>query len=259
MSKSYRLGVIGNPIKHSLSPLIHRQFAAQFDIDIDYRKCLVEANRLEQFIADFFSMGGDGLNVTLPYKQALMPIVDELTEDAKAVGSVNTLFLNRSGSLVGHTTDGAGLMYDFERLSWQLKGKKVLLVGAGGASQSVLLAILKQGAKVEILNRTQPKAQKLINQFKDFGNIEEYSSESHYDFVISSISEFNATLLEPVAAQINERSICYDLNYAERALPFTEFFTRLGLSKWLTAWECCSVKPPNLFIFGQVSCPILNK
>lgn len=228
MPKTYRLGVIGNPIKHSLSPTIHQQFAQQFDLDIDYQKYLVEEEQLEQFVADFFSRGGEGLNATLPHKQALISVVDELTDEAQAAGSVNTLFLNRQGDLIGHTTDGSGLIYDFDRLGWQLKGKRVLVVGAGGASQSILLAILKQGAVVELLNRTHTKVEQLANQFKSFGTIEEYSDANRYDLVISSISEFNHELLAPVAAQIGENTLCYDLNYGTRAEQFTTWCQQAG-------------------------------
>ena len=228
MSKTYRFGVIGNPVKHSLSPTIHEQFAQQFNLDIDYKKYLVEDEQLEQFVADFFSRGGEGLNATLPHKQALISVVDELTDEAQAAGSVNTLFLNRQGDLVGHTTDGAGLIYDFERLGWQLKGKRILVIGAGGASQSILLAILKQGAVVELLNRTQAKVEQLVNQFKSFGSIEEYSNANRYDLVISSISEFNHDLLAPVSSQIDENTLCYDLNYGARAEQFTAWCQQAG-------------------------------
>jgi len=227
MNLNGRFGVIGNPIKHSLSPQIHQQFAAQFNASIDYHQYLVETDELKNFIREFFQRQGLGLNVTLPFKQSVSECVDKLSEEARLAGSVNTLSLH-GDQIIGTTTDGQGLLYDLNRLGWRVKDRTILVVGAGGASQSILVSLLHAGAKVKIFNRTAAKAESLVEKFSTLGVIELYQPGNAFDGLISSTSEFNLPLMSPLAEQINQRVFCYDLNYGERAQGFKDFARHNG-------------------------------
>lgn len=228
MFKNNRYGVIGTPIQHSLSPQIQMQFASHLGYQMDYQKYQVEPADLNAFISDFFSHGGKGLNVTLPHKQSVFKLVDEVSQDALLAGSVNTLSINSQGKLVGDTTDGQGLLLDLQRQNFPIAHKQLLVVGAGGASQSILVALLKAGASITLLNRTASKLEPLIQKLSHLGEITALNSTQSeavelFDGVISTVSEFNPVLLAPIRQNIGDKTYCYDLNYAERASQFKCF------------------------------------
>jgi len=131
--KSYKLGVIGNPIEHSLSPKIHSIFAKQVNIQIDYQAYKVNENDLEPFIKDFFKSGGDGLNITVPHKINCLNVADEYSPSVKLIGAANTLSSNKiSNKIYAHTTDGAGFVADVIKKSIPIFNTNVLILGAGG-------------------------------------------------------------------------------------------------------------------------------
>ncbi|MGL6159737.1 shikimate dehydrogenase [Microbulbifer sp.] len=164
--------VVGNPIAHSLSPRIHRAFAAQTGEDIRYEKQLVEKDGFAEFARNFFAAGGRGLNVTVPFKLDACEFADRLTERARAAGAVNTLAKQDDGSVLGDNTDGAGLVMDIlHNLRWPIRDKKMLLVGAGGAARGALLPLLgEEPALVHIANRTVQKAEQLVAEFAGHGS-----------------------------------------------------------------------------------------
>jgi shikimate dehydrogenase len=231
MNKTPRYGVIGNPIDHSLSPVIHRQFAAQFGLAMDYQKYQVEPFHLATFIGDFFAGGGCGLNVTLPYKQTVISLVDDLTENARLVGSVNTLLRLDSGALVGDSTDGAGFIHDLQRHGFEVNRQTLLLVGAGGAAQPVLVALLKAGAKVKLLNRSTAKAEKLVKAYAPLGEVALWQDDQPLDGLISAVSQFNTDMFAPLSRWLTKNSFCYDLNYGERAFAFLQFARAAGCER----------------------------
>ncbi len=233
MSKTSSLGVIGNPVEHSLSPLIHTQFAQQFADRIDYQKYQIIPEQLAEFIQSFFKQGGSGLNVTLPYKQAVIDCLDFISDEAKLAGSVNCISVKQSGKLFGDTTDGVGLMLDLNRQEFVVNQKNILIVGAGGAAQSILVSLLNAGAKVFLVNRNEEKAKNLIHRFKHIGEISllknhPRQSQLIADGLISCISEFNPAIFETLTANLNQDSFCYDLNYAARACQFLDFAKQAG-------------------------------
>ncbi|TQV88181.1 shikimate dehydrogenase [Aliikangiella coralliicola] len=233
LKSEFKLGVIGCPIKHSVSPVIHRQFSQQFNHQIDYQKYLVEPENLTSFVSTFFTNSETqnlvkGLNVTLPHKQLVIDSLERLTEEASLCQSVNTIFVDQNGKLTGDTTDGRGLLYDLEQLDFAVSGKNILVVGAGGASQSILVALLKAGASIQLLNRTQDKAEILVERFSHLGKIATFSASAFggslkLDGVISSISEFNGPLMSSITSCIDSQTYFYDLNYGERAESFRQF------------------------------------
>ena len=234
MKQKDRYGVIGDPIEHSLSPKIHTQFSNQLGLQVDYQKYHVRPEELELFIKEFFVKGGRGLNVTVPHKQSIIKHLDKLTGEAQLANSVNTVFIDQQGLLVGDTTDGAGLLLDLSNKPLTINKARVLVIGAGGASQSILLALLKAGASIEILNRTPEKVSDIVQRFSGFGEIKSFNKQLNsphsFDLVISSISEFNHELISQIADRVDQNTFCYDLNYAQRAMMFKQFVTENGMT-----------------------------
>jgi shikimate dehydrogenase len=161
---SDRYAVIGNPIGHSQSPRIHAAFAAQTGADLTYTRLLGEAPRFAAQVREFFATGGCGLNVTVPFKEAAWELATELGPQARAAGAVNTLSPRAGGGLRGDNTDGLGLVRDLTRNHRvALTGRRVLLLGAGGAARGVLRPLLEQEpAELVVANRTAARAVTLV-------------------------------------------------------------------------------------------------
>ena len=172
--KSYKLGVIGNPIEHSLSPKIHSIFAKQVNIQIDYQAYKVNENDLEPFIKDFFKSGGDGLNITVPHKINCLNVADEYSPSVKLIGAANTLSSNKiSNKIYEHTTDGAGFVADVIKKSIPIFNTNVLILGAGGAAQSIIPMIHeKDPASIVVDNRTQEKIQTVLDRYNLLKSVE---------------------------------------------------------------------------------------
>ncbi len=157
-------GVIGDPVAHSLSPLIHRGWIRDHALDADYRGLQVPSPALFDALATLERQGTKGLNVTLPHKQAVMSHCDEISALASQIGAVNTLSRLASGGWRGDNTDHDGFLDDLADV-WgaELRGRRVRVLGAGGAARAVILALHGQGAKVEIANRTVERAQAVLS------------------------------------------------------------------------------------------------
>ena len=157
-----RYAVIGNPIEHSRSPQIHAAFARQTGEDIRYERILGAPDRFEEQVAAFIAAGGRGLNVTVPFKERAFELAASLSRRAAAAGAVNTL-IARDGELRGDNTDGIGLVRDLScNHRFDLRGARVLLLGAGGAVRGVLLPLLEERpGSLVIANRTAAKARAL--------------------------------------------------------------------------------------------------
>ena len=172
--KSYKLGVIGNPIEHSLSPKIHSIFAKQVNIQIDYQAYKVNENDLEPFITDFFKSGGDGLNITVPHKINCLNVADEYSPSVKLIGAANTLSSNKiTNKIYAHTTDGAGFVADVIKKSIPIFNTNILILGAGGAAQSIIPMIHeKDPASIVVDNRTQEKIQTVLDRYNLLKSVE---------------------------------------------------------------------------------------
>ena len=151
--------VMGNPINHSKSPSIHTQFSEQSKQDIVYSAMLVPLDGFESAVKDFFKGSGKGLNITVPFKEQAFQLADQLTPRAQTAEAVNTLKLMEDGTILGDNTDGAGLVSDLvSNNKVELKGKRILVVGAGGAVRGILQPFLEQQpAEIVIVNRTFEK------------------------------------------------------------------------------------------------------
>ena len=145
--------LFGNPITQSKSPNIHRQFAEQTGQDMHYTKQLVAIGEFEQAAQDFFNQGGKGLNITVPFKLNAFEFAQKRTARAERAGAVNTLAVLNDGSILGDNTDGIGMIHDMHNLGWELEGKRVLILGAGGAVRGILQPLLEESPARSPLGR----------------------------------------------------------------------------------------------------------
>lgn len=223
----YKLGVVGYPIEHSLSPKIHSIFAQQLNIKISYQKYLVDTGELSSFCNQFFdNPNALGLNVTLPLKKEALELEANRSDIVNEIHSANTIKKSNE-SLYLHSTDGQGLVNDLNEKGIFINDKKILILGAGGSAASIIPAISSFNPKcIEIANRSEENAKKLIYQFGESVSLHEYklepdliincSSAGHY----SSVPEFFDSL------QISKNCILYDLSYGSPHKPMREWFKK---------------------------------
>ncbi|QYR24221.1 shikimate dehydrogenase [Paenibacillus sp. sptzw28] len=159
--------VIGDPIRHSKSPVMMNRAFRETGINGVYTAFHIKGDRLGDFVAGVRAMGIRGVNVTIPHKLDIMPLLDEIDESALAIGAVNTI-VNNDGRLVGYNTDGIGYVRSLkEEVEPELAGKRVLILGAGGATRGILYALAREGvAGITISNRTVERAQELADAFR---------------------------------------------------------------------------------------------
>ena len=143
MTKNF--GIIGNPIKHSLSPVLHNYWFKKYKIDANYSVLDVQEKDLSKIVNKLKNKSLSGINITLPYKQKIVPYLDILINDAEITSSVNTLYLNEKGVVVGENTDVFGLQAAYLKEVDNISKKKALVIGAGGVSPSVILSLQKSG------------------------------------------------------------------------------------------------------------------
>jgi shikimate dehydrogenase len=170
MSSAY--GLFGYPVHHSWSPFIHGMFARQTRQDMTYRLFESPPEQFRREVLDFFSSGGQGINVTVPHKRAAADLVNELTPRAQIADAVNTV-VRREESLIGDNTDGAGLITDLlQNLGLRFLQPRILLLGAGGAARGALGPLLSLKPKLLVIaNRTADRAQELADEFGDLGHV----------------------------------------------------------------------------------------
>ncbi|MEM2342106.1 MAG: shikimate dehydrogenase [Candidatus Bathyarchaeia archaeon] len=159
--------IIGYPVNHSLSPIIQNAAFQHLGLDCVYVAFNVRPERLKEAILGIKSLGIQGLNVTMPYKISIIQYLDELDEDARKVGSVNTV-INVNNKLIGYTTDGIGALNALRYAGIDPSGKKIVILGAGGASRSISFTLARYANELIILNRTLEKAESLVNDIAKF-------------------------------------------------------------------------------------------
>ena len=175
--RTKNLGVIGWPIAHSLSPVLQNAALEEAGLDYAYIALPVPPERLQDAVKGIRAMGFRGVNVTIPHKSEIIPLLDEVDEDARMIGAVNTV-VNDDGFLRGYNTDAAGFMGALKSEGYVPEGKRVCLLGAGGAARAVLWALAKEKtAKVSIGVRNPAKAESLVTFFRDHVPVEIFSWE----------------------------------------------------------------------------------
>ena len=222
-----KYAVFGNPIEHSLSPVIHALFAKQTGVDLHYDKRLAPVDDFASSAKAFIAEGAKGFNVTVPFKLDAFELATEHTEHAKTAGAVNTIKIE-GDRIIGHNTDGIGLVNDLvNNLAIDLAGKIILILGAGGATQGILLPLLAQNPRrVMIANRTAAKAEQLKHDFAQYGKTCGFGLEkikdNPVDVIINATSASLDGTMPNIASGCANGAICYDLMYGKQT-PFIEW------------------------------------
>ena len=236
-----RYAVIGNPIEHSKSPLIHQAFAAQTGQDIDYSRVLAPLDGFVKTVQAMREAGFRGANVTVPFKLEAFNLADQLTERAHDAGAVNTLILNDEG-IVGDNTDGVGLVRDIQQnLGLSFQAKRVLLIGAGGAAEGVLHPVLEQQPQLLVIaNRSMDKALSMVKKVEEQGDFRFVSVNAHafddlhgqsFDIVINATSTGLSDTQLPLPPDIfADNALAYDMMYG-RETPFMAFARSHGAAR----------------------------
>mgnify|MGYP001473970292 CR=1 FL=1 len=187
-----RFGIIGNPIKHTLSPILHNYWFQKYKIDANYSIIEVQGSGLLEIVKNMKDGKLDGINITLPYKQQIVPFLDLLVNDAQSTNSVNTIYLDNKKTVVGENTDVFGLQAAYLKEIENVTNKSALVIGAGGVSPSVILSLQKSGVqKIYIVNRTMEKCVFLKKRFKNVNIIEWKNlkdSLNRFDIIINATS-----------------------------------------------------------------------
>ena len=237
-----RYAVIGNPIAHSKSPAIHAEFAKQTKQDMHYNTILAPLDGFVQEVKYFVKHGGRGLNVTLPFKLEAFQLAMEKSPRALDAGAINTLkFVG--DSIVGDNTDGVGLVRDItQNLAIAIRGKRVLLVGAGGAARGVIYPLLQEEPKsLIIVNRTVEKATRLVGRYLEISffkrihlaavDFSELKGQA-FDLVINASSASMTGESLPLPRDIfASRSLAYEMVYGKGRTPFMQLARDDGAGK----------------------------
>ncbi len=231
-----KFAVFGNPIAHSKSPEIHQAFAKQFGIELSYEKILVEVGKFNRSAEKFFTDGGVGANVTVPFKEDALQFADKLTERARLSGAVNTLFQKNTQNnsvIIGDNTDGVGLVRDIlDNHQQSLADKKILIIGAGGAAKGVMLPLAEQCPKsITIVNRTLEKADKLAKYFSNHLDkvvigacgFDELDNKT-FDVIINATSvALSGQKLNLPHSIFSDETFAYDMVYGAEPTAFLQF------------------------------------
>jgi shikimate dehydrogenase len=238
-----RYGVMGYPVAHSRSPVIHRLFALQTDQYLQYDLIPVKPGELEAAVRQFQRDGGKGLNITTPHKGDAALLVDEMSDRARVAGAVNTIVINHD-SLYGDNTDGAGLVRDLqENQQLPLRDKNILVLGAGGATRGILGPLVACGpARIVIGNRTVPKAEVLAMHFTGKVQIsacrfQNVPRDVTFDLVINATSAGLRGESPPYPGwAVSSSTVCYDLSYGLAPTPFSIWARKHGAKGSIMGW-----------------------
>ncbi len=220
--------VIGNPIDHSLSPKLHNYWFKENKIDAVYDKKKIDENSLKTIISDLRQKKINGINVTVPFKKSVIPYLDKLSIEAEQTQSVNTIILNND-NLIGHNTDIAGFDKAIQNLNFDIKGKKIFILGAGGVVPSIIFALNKMNvSKIIVSNRTKKKAEDLKTRFDsleilDWGNIIDF------DIIINATSlGLNKETIDLDFSKFGNNKLFYDVIYNPIETNFLKEGKKLG-------------------------------
>ena len=179
--------VIGNPIIHSLSPKLHNFWIKNLNLNAFYDMKKMEEREIENLIAEIREGKIDGINVTVPFKNRIIPFLDELSKDAEYTQSVNTIYL-QNNKIIGDNTDIEGFKLSIDDTNFDIRGKKILILGAGGVVPSIISSLIKmKAAKILVSNRTKIKAENLKNTFKNL-SILDWGEPTNTDMIINATS-----------------------------------------------------------------------
>ena len=220
--------VIGNPIDHSLSPKIHNYWLKENKIDATYDKRKIDEEDLKTVIFEVKEKKIKGINVTVPFKKAVIPYLDKLSFEAEQTQSVNTIILDNK-DLVGYNTDIAGFANSIKNLQYDIMGKKVFILGAGGVVPSIIFALSKMKvSEITITNRTRQKAEYLKTQFPNI-SVTDWGEVIDFDVVINATSlGLNNEMINLDFSKLEKNKLFYDVIYNPSETNFLKEGKKLG-------------------------------
>ena len=221
--------VIGNPIEHSLSPKLHNYWIKENNIGAVYEKRQVDKNDITGIIKDVKEGKIEGLNITVPFKKTILPYLEELTPLANKTQSVNTVF-KKNNKVVGDNTDIGGFELGLKHINYNIKNKKIFILGAGGVAPSIILALKKLGAsKIAISNRTKKKAEDLKNIYSQL-LIVDWGEITEFDMIINatSLGLKNEDKIRLDFNNIGKNKLFYDVIYNPNKTNFLLEGEKLG-------------------------------
>ena len=252
-------GIIGKPLSHSISPELHNFWFKKYNIPANYSLLEIEQNEIEEIIKKIRNKELQGINVTVPYKQVVIPFLDLILDDAKETLSVNTISLNKDGKIVGNNTDVYGLEQGFlKRLGEKnLEQNKILILGAGGVTPSIIYALAKKGIKqITISNRTIEKAEDIKKRFPfikiiKWENIETEVNSMNIIVNATSLGLKNSLDFTQEFKFIKNNLVYYDIIYNPRETTMIKKFKKKGIKTY---------NGLEMFIYqGQKSFSLWNK
>ena len=221
--------VIGNPIEHSLSPKLHNYWFKKNNINAVYNKKQIEEQNIKEIISEMRNGKIDGINITVPFKQLIIPFVDELSSEAEESQSVNTIF-KENNKVLGHNTDISGFELAIRKKGYNIKDKKVFILGAGGVVPSIILALRKMGAaKIILSNRTESKAEKIKKTFSDL-EIVNWGEIPEFNMIINatSLGLNKDDEIKLNYADIGQNKLFYDVIYNPKQTKFLSKAQQFG-------------------------------
>ena len=221
--------VIGNPIDHSLSPKLHNYWIKDNNINATYEKKKIQEDEIQDLFFNIKNKTISGINVTVPFKKKVIPFIDELSLEANTTQSVNTIYI-KDDKIVGHNTDIEGFENSLNHINYNVTGKKVLILGAGGVVPSIIFALNRMKASEIILsNRTRLKAEKLKNLFKEV-NIIDWGEIPNFDIIINatSVGLNNNQEIEIDFSKIGKNKFFFDVIYNPKQTKFLKSGKKLG-------------------------------
>ena len=237
-----RYAVVGHPVEHSRSPLIHTVFARQTGQHLTYEVIDASPAAFETAVRGFGAAGGKGLNVTVPHKEAAFALCRERSAAATAARAVNTIKIV-DGRLIGHNTDGIGFIRDVTVNQRQaLKGKRIVVLGAGGAARGIIGPLLEhEPAELTIGNRTKERADQVVAQFGALSLVArtfaELAEQPPYDLLVNATSAGLKGEAPPFPASlVGAESFCYDLVYGSADTPFVVWGKSHGAARAVHGW-----------------------
>jgi shikimate dehydrogenase len=236
-------GVVGHPVAHSWSPFIHGLFGRETGQAMTYRLYDFTPEEFHGRVREFFKQGGRGLNITLPHKIAAVDVADDLTARAAHAAAVNTFAVRNDGTILGDNTDGAGLVRDLcDNLGVVVTGRRILIIGAGGAARGVLAPLLALApTQIVIANRTSERAETLAKAFGKLGATHgvgfRYISGGAFDLIVNATSaSLSGDIPAVPAAVVGPETVCYDMAYGRTDTPFVRWALKLGCARALQGW-----------------------
>ena len=249
--------IIGESLKHSLSPLLHNYWFEKYNINAEYSIIEAKENDLEKIVKKVKNKSLSGANITLPYKRKIISYVDKIINDADHTGSVNTLLLNDKGLVIGENTDVFGLQAAYLKEIDNIPNKKALVIGAGGVSSSVIFSLQKSGVKnISIINRTKDKCLFLKKKFK-------YLNVLIWENLLSEIGKYDIIVNATSLGLKNGQEFSFDFkNYNKNMIYIDTIYNPLETKtfKYLKERDVKVFNGLNMFIYqGQKSFYLWNK